>query len=163
MIDKLKTYRRFIFLLCIGLGLAPFSPEPHLFGKIRWLMGGAVGMQPMDWFDFFQHASPFLLLALSYLPTKKSKNMQKMIKNGACTIVDVRTPSEFMGGHVVGSKNIPLNEIETRIDEILALQQPLVLCCASGMRSGQATSALSKHGLECYNGGSWTAVNGMTV
>ncbi|WP_298351795.1 hypothetical protein [Runella sp.] len=35
----------------LTLGLAPFLPEPHLFGKIRWIMGGAVGMKPMDWFD----------------------------------------------------------------------------------------------------------------
>jgi hypothetical protein len=42
--------------------LAPFFPEPHLFGKIRWIMGGAVGMTSMDWFDFVMHAAPVALL-----------------------------------------------------------------------------------------------------
>jgi hypothetical protein len=46
----------------LTLGLAPFLPEPHIFGKIRWIMGGAVGMQPMDWFDFLMHATPWILL-----------------------------------------------------------------------------------------------------
>ncbi len=163
MIDKLKTFRRLLIIASIALGLAPFMPEPHLFGKIRWVMGGAVGMKLEDWFDLLWHALPIVLLGLSFLPTKKSKQMQEMIKKGACTVVDVRTPAEFMGGHVAGSKNIPLNEIEGRLEEIKSLPQPLILCCASGMRSGQATSILTKQGLECYNGGPWTAVNGMTA
>jgi phage shock protein E len=144
------------------LGLAPFTPEPHLFGKIKWVMGGAVRMTAMDWWDLLLHASPFLLLLLSYLPTEKSKKMKEIIQNGNCTIVDVRTPGEFMGGHVANAKNIPLNEIEDRMDEVNALKKPLILCCASGMRSGQATSILTSKGIECYNGGPWTAVNAMT-
>lgn len=85
--------------------------------------------------------------------------IQKLIKENACTIVDVRTPDEFMGGHVVGSINIPLNEIPQRMEEIQALKAPLVLCCASGNRSGQAQYFLSQHEIECYNGGSWLEVN----
>ena len=75
------------------------------------------------------------------------------------TIVDVRTPGEFMGGHVDGSINIPLQEIQERLEEVKALPQPIVLCCASGNRSGQATSFLKSHGVECSNGGSWVDVN----
>ena len=75
------------------------------------------------------------------------------------TIVDVRTPGEFMGGHVAGSINIPLQEIQERLEEVKALPQPIVLCCASGNRSGQATSFLKSHGVECSNGGSWVDVN----
>lgn len=51
-----------ISLLCLTLGLAPFMPEPHLWGKIKWVAGGAVGMQPMDWFDLVFHGFPWLLL-----------------------------------------------------------------------------------------------------
>jgi rhodanese-related sulfurtransferase len=58
-----------------------------------------------------------------------------------------------MGGHVVGSINIALNEIPERIIEIKKLQMPLI-CCASGNRSGQAQHFLSQQGVECYNGGS---------
>jgi phage shock protein E len=86
-------------------------------------------------------------------------DMEKIIKENQGTIVDVRTYAEFMGGNVAGSVNIPLNEIPARIEELKELQTPLILCCASGMRSGQAYSYLSQSGIECYNGGSWLNVN----
>jgi phage shock protein E len=86
-------------------------------------------------------------------------NIEKIIKEKQGTIVDVRTYGEFMGGNVAGSINIPLNEIQERIEEIQKLKAPLVLCCASGNRSGQAQHFLSQQGIECYNGGSWLDVN----
>jgi hypothetical protein len=49
-------------MISLTLGLAPFFPEPHLWGKIRWIAGGAVGMGAMDWFDFLLHATPWVLL-----------------------------------------------------------------------------------------------------
>jgi hypothetical protein len=53
---------KFIIVACLTLGLAPFFPEPHIWGKIKWIMGGAVGMQPMDWFDVVLHGFPWVLL-----------------------------------------------------------------------------------------------------
>jgi hypothetical protein len=53
---------KFIILGCLTLGLAPFFPEPHIWGKLKWLAGGAVGMQPLDWFDALFHGLPWLLL-----------------------------------------------------------------------------------------------------
>lgn len=52
-------------ILAITLGLAPFSPEPHIWGKIKWIMGGAEGMQTMDYFDTILHGTPWVLLILS--------------------------------------------------------------------------------------------------
>jgi phage shock protein E len=75
------------------------------------------------------------------------------------TIIDVRTPEEFAGGHVLGSINIPLNEIQMRESEIRQMEQPIILCCASGGRSGQATQYLRQKGIECTNGGGWMEVN----
>ena len=49
-------------LLCATLGFAPFFPEPHLWGKIKWISGGAVGMTGKDWFDVVLHGSPFIYL-----------------------------------------------------------------------------------------------------
>jgi len=40
------------------LGLAPFLPEPHIWGKLKWLFGGAEGMQFMDWVDLFLNGTP---------------------------------------------------------------------------------------------------------
>lgn len=48
--------------MCLTLGLAPFYPEPHLWGKIRWIAGGAIGMRFIDWFDVVLHGFPYLLL-----------------------------------------------------------------------------------------------------
>lgn len=79
--------------------------------------------------------------------------------NKSITIIDVRTKSEFLNGNVPGSLNIPLQEIQQRIDEIKSLHQPIVLCCASGNRSGQAAAFLKNTGIECENGGSWMEVN----
>jgi len=75
------------------------------------------------------------------------------------TIVDVRTRGEFIGGHVEGSINIPLNQIQMNLEELKKLPQPIILCCASGARSGQATSFLRSLGIQCENGGSWLNVN----
>jgi rhodanese-related sulfurtransferase len=85
--------------------------------------------------------------------------IESIIKETNCTIVDVRSHEEFMGGHVANSINIPLQTIPERIEELKGLNAPVVLCCASGNRSGQAHYFLSQHGLDCHNGGSWLEVN----
>ncbi|MCK0180581.1 hypothetical protein MWU50_14880 [Flavobacteriaceae bacterium S0862] len=59
---KLLNDWRLIIIACLTLGLAPFFPEPHIVGKIKWIAGGAVGMKPMDWFDVVLHGFPFVLL-----------------------------------------------------------------------------------------------------
>lgn len=86
-------------------------------------------------------------------------NIEQIIKENKGTIVDVRSPEDFMGGHVAGSVNIPLQEIAQRITEIKTLKTPIILCCASGNRSGQAHRFLSQHAIDCINGGSWLDVN----
>ena len=49
----------------LTLGLAPFVPEPHLVGKIRWVLGGATGMGAADWFDLVMHGAPWVVLVLA--------------------------------------------------------------------------------------------------
>ena len=76
------------------------------------------------------------------------------------TIIDVRTPGEFMMGKVEGSLNIPLDEVPSRIEEFKKIEGDIVLCCASGNRSGQATMFLEQNGMNnVYNGGGWEMVN----
>lgn len=86
-------------------------------------------------------------------------NVEQIIKERQGTIVDVRTPGEFMGGHVEGSINIPLQEIDKRLEELKNLSLPIVLCCASGGRSSYAHVYLQREGIESVNGGSWLDVN----
>jgi rhodanese-related sulfurtransferase len=83
------------------------------------------------------------------------------IRNGA-VIIDVRTPAEFRGGHVAGSKNIPLNELQANMSA-LPKGTPIVFCCASGARSGSATSLAASKGYTAHNGGPWTSVNRMVA
>ena len=52
-------------LASLSLGLAPFFPEPHIWGKIKWVLGGAEGMKSADWFDLIMHGTPWVLLILS--------------------------------------------------------------------------------------------------
>lgn len=86
------------------------------------------------------------------------ENLEELIKSGKARIVDVRTPAEFNGGHVNGSINIPLQELPNRLDELKQMKN-LVLCCASGNRSGQAAAFLRQNGIACENAGSWMDVN----
>ena len=53
---------KIILLLCFTLGLAPFTPEPHIVEKLRLLINGAEGMRAIDVFDLLMHGAPFILL-----------------------------------------------------------------------------------------------------
>lgn len=71
---------RFVILLSLTLGLAPFVPEPHIWGKIKWIAGGAKGMAVLDWFDFVFHGLPWLLLIrLSILKLKEKLKKQAFV------------------------------------------------------------------------------------
>jgi len=65
---------KIITVLCFTLGLAPFTPEPHIIGKLKWIFGGADGMQFMDWFDVVLHGFPFVLLLWLIILKIVSKN-----------------------------------------------------------------------------------------
>jgi phage shock protein E len=87
----------------------------------------------------------------------KTESVKEFVDKGAI-IIDVRTPGEFQGGHIKGSKNIPLNTIGNQIESIKKLNKPVIACCASGMRSSQATSILKSNGIEAMNGGGWASL-----
>lgn len=83
----------------------------------------------------------------------------ELLSNETVQIIDVRTESEFKDGHVNNSRNIPVDQVPNFVDEFNKMPKPIVLCCASGARSGMATEYLSKAGVtDVYNGGSWKNV-----
>lgn len=88
------------------------------------------------------------------------EQIANLLKSGTATVVDVRTPQEYMSGHVKGSVNIPLNEIPHRMGELRQMQN-IVLCCASGGRSATAASFLNQSGVKCHDGGPWMVVNNL--
>ena len=53
----------FVVVACLTLGLAPFFPEPHIWEKLKMLSAGTL-TKPVDIFDLFFHAWPWLLLVL---------------------------------------------------------------------------------------------------
>lgn len=84
----------------------------------------------------------------------KNDKLGEMLAKGA-VIIDVRSPNEFNEGHVKNALNIPLQDFENRMEELMAIEKPIILCCKSGARSGQALSILKKKRSDCANGGSW--------
>ena len=62
----------FLLILCLTLGLAPFTPEPHIWEKIKMLTAGTL-TRPVDIFDFMMHGLPFVLLFIKLIMlTRKS-------------------------------------------------------------------------------------------
>jgi len=69
MTKFLKSNWRLFLFASLTLGLAPFNP-PHIWGKLQWIVGGGAfseekPMHSMDWFDFFLHGTPWILLISS--------------------------------------------------------------------------------------------------
>jgi rhodanese-related sulfurtransferase len=89
---------------------------------------------------------------------KSNEEMKTALANGA-VIIDVRSEGEFAGGHIKGSKNIPLNKLSGQLNAIKKLNKEVVCVCASGMRSSQGTNLLNQNGVKAYNGGSWHSLN----
>lgn len=86
-------------------------------------------------------------------------DVEKIVKSNQGTIIDVRSIAEYKSGNAGKSINIPLQQIPEKLNEIKNLPQPIIVCCASGNRSGQARNFLIQHEITCYNGGSWLDIN----
>lgn len=87
----------------------------------------------------------------------KSESVKEYLGKGA-VIIDVRTVGEFREGHIKNSKNIPLDNIFSKVNEIKRLEKPVIVCCRSGMRSAQAASILKNSGIDVMNGGGWQSL-----
>ena len=73
----------------------------------------------------------------------------QLINRQKAVVVDVSDASEFASGHVVGSKNIPLSDLEERLSSVVKNKNlPLILVCQSGARSIRALAVAKKLGYE---------------
>lgn len=70
--------------------------------------------------------------------------------SGGALLLDVRSPGEFAGGHLQGAKNIAVGELGRRIAEV-PKDKPVVVYCASGMRSASAARMLKRAGIEAHD------------
>jgi hypothetical protein len=57
--------------VAIVLALAPFTPEPHLWEKLKLLSAGEL-TQPIDIFDLFLHGTPLLLVMLKLFAGRRA-------------------------------------------------------------------------------------------
>jgi phage shock protein E len=110
--------------------------------------------------EFLKQYWPFLALALwfgyKWWNSKKVVAMLPELRKSGATLVDVRSAAEFANGNAPGTINIPLSELGNRLDE-MPKSVPVVLCCASGTRSGMAKLLLKKNGYQqVHNIGTWT-------
>lgn len=85
-------------------------------------------------------------------------DLKSIIDEGAF-LVDVRTPGEFLDGHVKGSVNIPLDTIPRQLEKFKN-KKNIIVFCRSGARSSQAKTILMQNGFpNVINGGTWNNVN----
>lgn len=94
-----------------------------------------------------------------FLTGNKTDKINDFTSRGA-VIIDVRTKQEYNQGAIPSSKNIPLQTLNSQIATIKKLNKPVITCCASGMRSGNAASILNSNGIESINGGGWASLRG---
>jgi len=86
---------------------------------------------------------------------KDEINLENIIAEGAL-LIDVRTVGEYKNGHINGSLNVPLSDIEDAMSWLIK-DVPIVVVCESGSRSAQAKEILETNGYKkVYNGGSWS-------
>ena len=83
------------------------------------------------------------------------KSGQRQIIAGAAAqgalLVDVRTPAEFQQGSVRGAVNYPVQQIDALVEYVEHIQKPVIVFCASGIRSAAARSKLRRRGIEVFN------------
>ncbi|MEV0324545.1 rhodanese-like domain-containing protein [Streptomyces sp. NPDC050658] len=88
---------------------------------------------------------------------------QATARFGEFTVVDVRTPGEYAGGHLPGALNVPLDRLAEAAEALRAAasRTPLLIVCASGSRSAKGCAALAALGVEAATlaggTGAWAA------
>ncbi len=78
------------------------------------------------------------------------EDLTTLPRDGSATLLDVRTPQEYGGGHIEGFKLIPVDELRNRLGE-LERGKPVYVICQSGLRSYIACRILAGNGFDAYN------------
>jgi phage shock protein E len=80
-------------------------------------------------------------------PPQVNGQKARALVAGGATLLDVRTPPEFRGGHPDAAVNIPVDQLPRRVDE-LDTARPVVVYCRSGNRSARAVKILQASGFK---------------
>ena len=89
-------------------------------------------------------------LAKGVVKQFRAEDVKDLPRDGSVTLLDVRTPREYAGGHIEGFRNIPVDELRERLREIEP-GKPVYVICQSGLRSYIACRILAGHGYEAHN------------
>ncbi len=88
---------------------------------------------------------------------KQISELDRIVEENNYTIVDVRTKEEYETGHVKDSINIPVDEIQSRLNE-LDKNKTIIVYCRSGKRSTTAYNILIENGYKSYNLGAYESI-----
>ncbi|AEH01453.1 MULTISPECIES: rhodanese-like domain-containing protein [unclassified Lacinutrix] len=91
---------------------------------------------------------------LDFIFGAKKRQVETYLNNGA-VILDVRSQREWDKGHIENAVHIPIDELNNRVDEVKALNKPIIACCESGVRSAKAAKFLNLNNISAINGGGW--------
>lgn len=73
----------------------------------------------------------------------------QMMNHEKAVVIDVCEPKEFAGGHIVGARNVPLGVLDKQLEATVKDKSlPVVMVCASGVRSNRAVAAAKKLGYQ---------------
>ncbi len=112
-------------------------------------------MAPGSWVQYALLLLAALLLGWKIFTGLAAKRRIPALLAEGAVIIDVRSPSEFAAAHATGSRNIPLSEIDQAAKNFNT-DQWVIVCCASGTRSGMARRKLMARGFaKVLNAGSW--------
>ena len=89
---------------------------------------------------------------LDFLFGNQKKKVAEYLEKGAI-ILDVRTEREYKSGAVKGAKHIPLDKLRNHVNELRKLNKPIIVYCASGVRSAKAAKFLNLSNIDAINGG----------
>jgi rhodanese-related sulfurtransferase len=99
----------------------------------------------------------FLMACRSKGDDLSAEEVQGLINEGA-TVLDVRSPSEFRGGHLPGAMNIPVQSLRQQLGKLEPRDRPVIVYCKSGQRSAKAKGILGDAGFtRVYNLGGMSA------
>lgn len=76
-----------------------------------------------------------------------------MVNSQNAQLIDIRAKKKFETGYIQGSRNIPFTELKDRLEEIRAIEQPVIIICDMGIQAGAAVQMLGKDSVYRLEGG----------
>jgi len=82
-----------------------------------------------------------------------------MVNSQNAQLIDIRPKKKFDTGFIQGSRNIPFTELANRLDEVRAIESPIIIICDMGVQAGAAVQLIGKDNVYRLDGGvgAWQA------